>query len=71
MYAQYMCILLYVKLILCNSIPLIYCQLGRGVDVCLLYVHSVICENVLGVMICHRCIVNWSGGYMYPHYMCI
>ena len=27
-------------------------------------------KTVLGVMICHRCIVNLSQGYMYPHYMC-
>ena len=30
MYPQYMCILLYVKLIWCNSIPYTYCQLEWG-----------------------------------------
>ena len=30
MYPQYMCILLYVKVIWCNGIPQIYCQLVWG-----------------------------------------
>ena len=30
MYAQYMCIQLYVTLIWCNGIPYIYCQLELG-----------------------------------------
>ena len=48
MYSQYMCILLYVKLIWCNGIPYIYCQLvWRGVDVSSIYVHSAICETYL------------------------
>ena len=36
-----------------------------GIDISSVYVHSciVIC------CIFHRC--NWSGGYMYPQYMCI
>ena len=37
MYPQYMCILLYVKLIWCNGIPEIYCQLSGG-DVCIFYI---------------------------------
>ena len=45
MYAQYMCIQLYVKLIWCNGILYIYCQLECGVDVSSVYVHSTICEN--------------------------
>ena len=44
MYPQCMCILLYVKLIWCNDIPYIYCHFG-GVDVCLVYVHSDICQS--------------------------
>ena len=47
MYPQYMCILLYVKLIWCNGIPYIYCQLGSGVHVFSVYVHSAICETYL------------------------
>ena len=47
MYPQYMCILLYMIVIWCNSIPYIYCQLEWGVDVSSVYVHSVICVNYL------------------------
>ena len=48
MYPQYMCILLYVKVMWCNGIPLIYCQLElRGIDVFSVYVHSAICETYL------------------------
>ena len=47
MYAQYMCIQLNVKLIWCNGIPYIYCQLGRGIDVVSVYVYSAICETFL------------------------
>ena len=47
MYAQYMCILSYVKLIWFNSIPYIYCSFEWGVDVCSVYVHSAICETDL------------------------
>ena len=59
MYPQYMCILLYVKLIWCNVIPHIYCQLGG--DVCSVYVHSAICVTYFGVMVFQRSTVNWSG----------
>ena len=45
MYLQYMCILLYVKLIWCNSFPYIYCSFEWGVDVSSVYVHSPIHEN--------------------------
>ena len=45
MYAQYMCIPSYVKLIWCNGTPYIYCELEWGGDVCSVYVHSVICET--------------------------
>ena len=44
MYPQYMCILLYVKHLWCNSIPYIYGQLQEKA---LVYVHSVICETYL------------------------
>ena len=47
MYPQYMCILLYVKVMLCNGISEIYCQLGRGVHVSSIYVHSAICDTYL------------------------
>ena len=73
MYAQYMCILLYVKVIWCNGIPQIYCELEVWwVDVYSVHVHSAICDTYLGVMVFHRSIVNWSWGWqMYPQYMCI
>ena len=35
------------------------------------YVHSAICEMLFEVMVFHTSIFNWSGGYMYPQYMCI
>ena len=28
-------------------------------------------STLCGVMALNRSIVNWSGGYMYPQYMCI
>ena len=43
-YPQYMCILLYVKLISCKGIPHIYGQLDSGVYESSLYVHSAICD---------------------------
>ena len=47
MYPQYMWILLYVKLIWCNCIAEIYCQLEWGGDVSSVYVHSAICDTYL------------------------
>ena len=45
MYSQYMCIMLYVKLLRCNGIPQIYYELEMwGVDVFSVYVHSALCE---------------------------
>ena len=41
---KYMCILLYVKLIWCSGIQLIY---GHLEEVALVYVHSAICETHL------------------------
>ena len=72
MYPQYMCIL-YVKLLWCISIPYIFCQLGRGIDVCLVYVHSPICVTYFGVMVFHRSIANWEEGIdvcsVYVHFV--
>ena len=45
MYLQYMCIMLYVKVIWCNGIPYIYFQLEWGVYVSYIYVHSAIFET--------------------------
>ena len=47
MYPKYMCMLLYVKVIWCNGIPYIYCQVDCGVDVSSAYMHSAICETYL------------------------
>ena len=47
MYPQYMCILLYMKVIWCNAIPYIYFQLEWGVYVSSVYVHSAICDTYL------------------------
>ena len=51
MYPQYMCILPYVKLIWCDGIPYIYCQLGRGdmyaQYMCiLLYANLIWCNDI-------------------------
>ena len=48
MYPQYMCIILYVKLMWCNATPYTYCKLEWGVYVSLVYVHSATCETYLG-----------------------
>ena len=45
--SQYMCIVLYVKLIWYNGIPYICCQYVVGVDVSSVYMHSAICETYL------------------------
>ena len=44
---EYMCILLYVKLIGCNGFAYILCLIGGGDGVSLpwVYVHSTICET--------------------------
>ena len=50
-----MCILLYVKLIQCSSIPEIYGQLeGEG-------------QNLVGVVVFHRSMINWWGGRLRVH----
>ena len=71
MYAQYMCILLNVTLIWCNSISEIYCQLEwRGQMypqyMCiLLYVTLMWCNSIPQIYF------QFEWRYMYPHYMCI
>ena len=47
MYAQYMCILLHVKLIWCNGYSIDLLSIGEGIDVCSVYVHSAKCETYL------------------------
>ena len=42
-----------------------------GVHVSSVYGHSAIVNNLCGVTVFHRCIVNWSWGEMYSKYMCI
>ena len=71
MYLQCMCILLYVKLMLCNYIPYMYGQMEWG-GRCILSI-SALCYmwDIFGVMVFQRSIVNWSGGYMYPQCMFI
>ena len=34
----------------------------EGVDVSSVYVHCALCVHLCGVMVFHRCIVNWTGG---------
>ena len=61
MYPQYMCILLYVKLIWCICITEIYCQLEWS-DVCILSICAFSdMWKLFGVMVFRRSIVNWSG----------
>ena len=71
MYPQYMCILLYVIVIWCNGISEIYCQLEWGATCILSICAFCYMWHLFGVMVFHRSIVNWSGGYVYPQYMCI
>ena len=47
MYPQYMCILLYVKLIWCNGIQRSIVNWSGEVDVSSVYVHSAICDTYL------------------------
>ena len=69
-HAQYMCILLYMKVIWCNGIPYIYGELEWGIHVSSVYVHFLY-VRLISCNCIHRCIVNWSGSYIYPQYMCI
>ena len=65
----YMCILLYVKLILCSGIPQIYGQLeGRtsALSICA-FCYML---NLFGVGVFQRSMIDWRG-YMCPRYKCI
>ena len=59
MYSLYMCILLYVIVIWCNSISKIYCYMWRGR--CILSI-CAFCYmwNLFDVTVFHRTIVNWG-----------
>ena len=62
MYAQYMCILLYVKVLWCNGIPLIYCQFEWGYMYfqymyILLYVKVLWCNGIPLIY----CQLDWGG----------
>ena len=46
-YTQYMHIQLHVKIMWCNGIPWIYCQLEWGLHVFSVYAHFAICETYL------------------------
>ena len=68
----YMCILLYMKLIWCNGLACIYCQLTEGLSIC----HWSICTfsniwNWCGIMVLHAPMVNWLGVYLPLVHMCI
>ena len=66
----YMCILLYMKLLWCGSIPYIYGQLEgdtSALGICAL----CYMWNIFVIMVFHIFIVNWSGGYICPNYICI
>ena len=61
---EYMCILLYVKLIRCSGIPYIYGQLEEGLGIC------AFCYmwDLFGVVVFHRSMVNWRRGTLvYVH----
>ena len=65
-----MWILLYVKLTWCSGIPYIYGQLEGGtsaISICALCYML----NIFSVVVCDTSMVNWSGEYIYPKYMCI
>ena len=62
MYLQYMCILLYVKLVFCNGVPYTFVNWSCGGYMypqymrILLHVKLMLCNGM------HRSIVKWSGG---------
>ena len=67
MYAQYMCILLYVKLMCCNGILWMYCSIRVWEEMYLQYMYIILHVKVIWCnMVFHRCIFTWTGGYMYP-----
>ena len=57
----YMCILLYVKLLWCSSIPYIYGWLEEGTSALSICAFCYM-WNVFGVVVFHTSMVNWSGG---------
>ena len=63
----YMCILLYVKLIWCSSIPYIFGQLEGGpsaISICA-FCYML---NIFGVVVYHTSMVNWRrGALVYMH----
>ena len=67
---RYMCILLYVKLLWCSGIPYISHQFEQGTSTLSI---SPFCYmlNIFGVMVFSASMVNWSGWYIYPQYICI
>ena len=62
-----MCILLYVKLLWCSSIPYIYGQFERGTSALSVCAFCYML-NIFGVVVFHRSMVNWrSGAMVYVH----
>ena len=55
-----MCILLYVKLMWCSSIPYIYGHLGGYIF--MKYMCLFLYVRLIGAMVIHRSIVNWRKG---------
>ena len=63
----YMCILLYVKLIWCSGIPYIYGQLEGGTSALHIFAFFYML-NLCGVVVLHRCMVNWRReAFVYMH----
>ena len=58
-----MCILLYVKLLWCSSIPYIYGQL-EGCPSAISICAFCFMLNVFGVVVFYRSMVNWSGVHL-------
>ena len=55
-----MCIVLYVKLLWCSSIPYIYGQLEGGISALSICAFCYML-NVFGVVVFHRSMVDWRG----------
>ena len=63
-----MCILLYVKLLWCSSIPYICGQLEGGTTALHICAFCYML-NVFGVVVFQRCMVNWRrGALVYVHF---
>ena len=69
-YHGYIYIPLYVKPIGCNSVAWMYGQLQGCLSAMGICAFFTMC-NLLGVMVFHTSMVIWSGGYLWPKYMCI